>query len=272
MNHQGSKTHSESKAEQFAAALADALRTAASHQSGHTWESRLTLTGGVETRSSPGVLAVAMRLRGELDGEITLCLPESSSEDLLRQEDGAAPSNSRTAWLGLVEATIDHIEAGFASGIGAVQIDNCRLVSPAASATSLAELNFEAGPSRNSVVSLLIDKELRSSLEKIAAVAVHPGVQADTPANKVKLHRVIDVPLAVTLRFGQRQLTLRELLELTTGSLLELDRQVEEPVELMLGERVVARGDVVIVDGNYGLRVTEVIENAANRLQMATAV
>ena len=74
------------------------------------------------------------------------------------------------------------------------------------------------------------------------------------------LHRVIDVPLAVTLRFGQRQLTLRELLALNTGSLVELDRQVEEPVDLMLGERIVARGEVVIVDGNYGMRVTQVVE------------
>lgn len=76
------------------------------------------------------------------------------------------------------------------------------------------------------------------------------------------MERVIDVPLAVTIRFGQRQLTLRELLDLGTGSLLELDRQVEEPVDLMLGERVIARGEVVIVDGNYGMRVTEVLETS----------
>ncbi len=79
----------------------------------------------------------------------------------------------------------------------------------------------------------------------------------------IPMNRVIDVPLAVTMRFGQRQLTLRELLSLSTGSLLELDRQVEEPVDLMLGDRVIARGEVVIVDGNYGMRITEVLENHA---------
>ena len=85
-------------------------------------------------------------------------------------------------------------------------------------------------------------------------------VRAGTP-RPATMERVIDVPLAVTIRFGQRQLTLRELLDLGTGSLLELDRQVEEPVDLMLGDRVIARGEVVIVDGNYGMRVTEVLEN-----------
>lgn len=87
--------------------------------------------------------------------------------------------------------------------------------------------------------------------------------EARATARPATMDRVIDVPLAVTIRFGQRQLTLRELLELGTGSLLELDRQVEEPVDLMLGDRVIARGEVVIVDGNYGMRVTEVLENAS---------
>jgi len=69
---------------------------------------------------------------------------------------------------------------------------------------------------------------------------------------------VMDVELNVTLRFGQRQLTLREVLELTSGSVVELDRQVDEPVELLLDGVVIARGEAVVIDGNYGLRVTEV--------------
>jgi flagellar motor switch protein FliN/FliY len=78
-----------------------------------------------------------------------------------------------------------------------------------------------------------------------------------TPA-PVNLSLVMDVELNVTLRFGQRQLTLREVLELTSGSVVELDRQVEEPVELLLEGKVIAKGEAVVIDGNYGLRVTEV--------------
>jgi flagellar motor switch protein FliN/FliY len=74
----------------------------------------------------------------------------------------------------------------------------------------------------------------------------------------VNLNLVMDVELNVTLRFGQRKLTLREVLELTSGSVVELDRQVEEPVELLLDGMVIARGEAVVIDGNYGLRVTEV--------------
>ncbi|MGI4854671.1 MAG: flagellar motor switch protein FliN [Janthinobacterium lividum] len=95
--------------------------------------------------------------------------------------------------------------------------------------------------------------------------AVQTPTASSTPAEledarNGQIDRVIDVPLHVTLRFGERRMRLHEVLELNTGSLVELDRQVEEPVDLMLGERVIARGEVVIVDGNYGLRVVEVVE------------
>jgi flagellar motor switch protein FliN len=78
------------------------------------------------------------------------------------------------------------------------------------------------------------------------------------PVESANLDLVLDVELNVTLRFGQRQLSLREVLELTSGSVVELDRQVEEPVELLLDGKVIARGEAVVIDGNYGMRITEV--------------
>lgn len=79
------------------------------------------------------------------------------------------------------------------------------------------------------------------------------------------LDLLMDVELDVTLRFGQRHLTLKEVLDLTSGSVIELDRQVEEPVELILDGKVIARGEAVVIDGNYGLRVTEVPQPLTNR-------
>jgi len=70
---------------------------------------------------------------------------------------------------------------------------------------------------------------------------------------------LLDVELGVMLRFGSRKAPLREVLELSPGAVLELNRQIQDPVDLLLNDRVIARGDVVVVDGNYGLRITEVI-------------
>ena len=83
--------------------------------------------------------------------------------------------------------------------------------------------------------------------------------------NQANLGLVLDVELNVLLRFGRRQLTLREVLDLKCGSVVELDRRVDEPVELLLDGRVIARGDAAIVDGNYGLRVTEIVHPSAPR-------
>ena len=72
---------------------------------------------------------------------------------------------------------------------------------------------------------------------------------------------LLGVNLNLTLRFGQRVLPLREILDLASGSVVELDREVQEPADLLLGDKVIARGHVVIVDGNYGIRITEVADS-----------
>lgn len=77
---------------------------------------------------------------------------------------------------------------------------------------------------------------------------------------KQRLDLLLDIELEATLRFGALELPLREVLELGPGDVLPLDRHVREPVDLVVGDRIVARGEVVLVGGNFGLHVTEVAE------------
>jgi len=90
------------------------------------------------------------------------------------------------------------------------------------------------------------------------AEAQLPDAAAQSQIGQVKLDLLMDVDLRVTLRFGSRRLLLREVLDLCPGSVIALDRQVEDLVDMLLDGRVIARGEVVVVDGNYGLRVTEI--------------
>jgi len=88
---------------------------------------------------------------------------------------------------------------------------------------------------------------------------VPSSTSANAPSGKgVNVAMLEGVELEVSLRFGQRQLSLQEIGELRSGSLVELDKLVNDPAELLLGDRVIAKGEVVVVDGNYGLRVTEI--------------
>jgi len=81
-----------------------------------------------------------------------------------------------------------------------------------------------------------------------------------SPPGPGNLDLLMDVALEVTLRFGERNLLLREILELGAGSVVELDRKVNEPADLLLDGKLVARGEVVVIDGSYGLKVLDVIQ------------
>jgi flagellar motor switch protein FliN/FliY len=91
------------------------------------------------------------------------------------------------------------------------------------------------------------------------AAPVPPPQPESSAGHGSNLELLLDVRLDATIRFGQKRMLLREILELHPGTAVALDRQVQEPVELLVGGRMVAHGEVVIVDGNYGLRITEIL-------------
>ena len=70
---------------------------------------------------------------------------------------------------------------------------------------------------------------------------------------------LLDVELPVSVTFGRTQLPLKDVLKLSSGSIVELNRLANEPVDLLINNRIIARGEVVVVDGNYGIRVTEIL-------------
>lgn len=70
---------------------------------------------------------------------------------------------------------------------------------------------------------------------------------------------LLDVELPVTVSFGRAQLMLKDVIKLTTGSIVELNRALSEPVEVIVNNCVIARGEVVVVEGNYGIRIKQVI-------------
>jgi len=69
---------------------------------------------------------------------------------------------------------------------------------------------------------------------------------------------LLDVELPVSVSFGRAQLALEDVLKLDSGSIIELNRTVDEPVEIILNNCVIARGKVVVVDGNYGVKIEQI--------------
>jgi flagellar motor switch protein FliN/FliY len=90
------------------------------------------------------------------------------------------------------------------------------------------------------------------------AEKMEKAMSADESARIEAIGLLCDIELDASLQFGSREMPLREVLELGPGDVVELDRHVSEPVDLVIGDRIVARGEVVIVSGNFALRITEI--------------
>ena len=69
---------------------------------------------------------------------------------------------------------------------------------------------------------------------------------------------LLDIEMPVSISFGKTQLPMKDVLKLTTGSIIELDRGISEPVEVLVNHCLIARGEVVVVEGNYGVRIQQI--------------
>jgi flagellar motor switch protein FliN len=78
----------------------------------------------------------------------------------------------------------------------------------------------------------------------------------NTATNNIE--RLFDVEMNVTVRFGQTDIPLRDVVKFGIGTMVELDRTIDDPVELLVNNFPFAKGEVVVIDGYYGVRVTEI--------------
>ncbi|MDZ5761972.1 Flagellar motor switch protein FliN [Candidatus Cyrtobacter comes] len=82
-----------------------------------------------------------------------------------------------------------------------------------------------------------------------------------TESKELDLHAVYDVPLKVSVVLGKTEMRLNQVLKLTKGSLVELDKKVGEPVDLYVSDRLIARGEIVLVDDKIGITLMELVKS-----------
>lgn len=75
----------------------------------------------------------------------------------------------------------------------------------------------------------------------------------------VNINMLVDIPVRVTAELGRTNMTVKQILELERGSVIELDRIAGDPIDLFVNDHLIARGEVVIVDDNFGIRITEIV-------------
>lgn len=91
-------------------------------------------------------------------------------------------------------------------------------------------------------------------------------MEAAANDSSVNLELVMDIELPISVRFGQTEMLLEDVLKLVNGSVIELDRSADDPVDLLVNNKLLARGEVVVAEGHYAIRVTQV-ESPADRIR-----
>jgi flagellar motor switch protein FliN/FliY len=184
--------------------------------------------------------AITARLSGEVSGDVVLVVAGPLVEAL---------ANSPVGKLDVAAAMRPALEAA-AAVLGRVTVTSERMEEPEAALDGLRDKGvFLAVP-------LLADGEHQATL---ALQVTLPRPQ--TQRGSLELLR--NVAMEVTVEIGRTRMTVQELLSLYPGEIVELDRAASAPADLLVNGTLIARGEVVVVDEEFGLRITEVVTDAA---------
>lgn len=85
---------------------------------------------------------------------------------------------------------------------------------------------------------------------------------SDSPPADVNLDAILDVPVMISMEIGRSKINIRNLLQLNQGSVVELDRLAGEPMDVLVNGTLIAKGEVVVVNEKFGIRLTDIISPA----------
>jgi flagellar motor switch protein FliN/FliY len=86
--------------------------------------------------------------------------------------------------------------------------------------------------------------------------------QENNEVSTRRLDLLLDVPLDVTVELGRSRMSIQELLALSPGSVIELDKIAGEPLDIVVNDRLIARGEAVVVNDKFGIRITDIVSKS----------
>jgi flagellar motor switch protein FliN/FliY len=210
-----------------------------------------------------GAVAIALRTGGSAPGELVLVVPEVTQRTLA----GVPGTDDAAATWGPL---LTDLVAALSDRLGPIETDVVRPIELTAGAVADDALGAE--------VTDLVGRSLATMLftpatvEIPAARAPEPAafspltVDVQPPVDPRRLHLLRDVMMGVSVELGRTRMTVRELLSLSPGTIVQLDRAAGSPVDLLVNGTLLARGEVVVVDEEFAVRVTEIVSGAEGRL------
>lgn len=186
-----------------------------------------------------------MEIEGLVQSEIMQLIPIEAVKHMLSMLTGeAAPAETQPATAAApleIEDSFDQLDAILGS-------EPIAPMSPGP--TSSVEQSFAAPPSKPKPAPPAY------TVQPVQFASLHEFPVGSMPQN---IGLIMDVPLDVSVELGKARKTIKDVLELQQGSIIQLDKMAGEPVDLIVNGKLIARGEVVVIDENYGIRITAII-------------
>ncbi|MEU4213872.1 flagellar motor switch protein FliN [Actinoplanes sp. NPDC026623] len=197
--------------------------------------------------------AVTAKFSGAATGEVVVVVGQDLADAL---------KESPLGELDLTAAVRPALEAA-ARAFGPVILDPGQLMEPGVALSAIAAKDESVA------VPLLDGGVVRAVLAMVLtpwpSSEVAPAVQSAGPVIRGGLDMLHDVEMEVSAELGRTRMSVRELLSLIPGAIVELDRAAGSPADLLVNGRLIARGEVVVIDENFGIRITEIISPGSER-------
>jgi flagellar motor switch protein FliN/FliY len=238
------------------------------------------------------IIFTEVEMAGDVDGSTYLVLPKESGAviaDIMMGGEGTSPPDELSdLYIGALSETFQQILNAGNVNIAENTGKNIEILSPKVSVVDLkskdlpiaeknllmikSKLNIEGLVKDGDMVQLfpintaqaLAGEGIAPSPGKPMPSGVHPvqfgalkSAQVQQLPTNIKL--LMDVPLQVTVELGRTQMQIRNVLELGAGSIIELEKAAGEPVDILVNGKLVAKGTVVVIDENFGVRITDII-------------
>ncbi|MBC8167525.1 MAG: flagellar motor switch protein FliN [Bryobacteraceae bacterium] len=179
-------------------------------------------------------------------------------------------AEARSTWLEILEQTASSTARQISAGLpGPIETTSGKQADAPAPGGETHEVTVVMGDRKISLVLTVVRLEAAVSPSKPSnqpprTLAVPEALPPEAQVQQYlapsrTMDALLDVHLPVSISFGQSKIPLRDVLKLTTGSVVELNRQPEDSVDIIVNDCVIARGEVVVVDGNYAVRIQSIV-------------
>lgn len=193
------------------------------------------------TTPPPTAMAVTAALIGSASADLVLVVSDVVNEALAAGGGTGAPLNLADAMRPALEAA--------AAAIGSGVLDTARVLQVS-----------QAFDPDTEVINLEADGEVQGWFGLRLRSQPSPAqAPAGVPTQRASMNLLYDVEMTLTAELGRTRLPVRQVLEMVPGTILELDKAAGSPADVLVNGRLVARGEVVVVDEDYGIRITEII-------------